>query len=51
MGGGGQRGTSLCPNQSVATDFGTQSHAIKDESDIISKGWFVWGALSSGSIN
>ena len=41
----GHRWTSLCP-QSVASDFDTpQSHAIKDESGAISKGWCVRGAL------
>ena len=44
----GQRWTSFCPDQSVASDFGTpQSHSMKDESGVISKGWSV---LSPGFI-
>ena len=36
----------------MASDFGTpQSHAIKDESGVISKGWCIRGALSPGFIN
>ena len=38
-----------CPDQSVASDF-PRSHEIKDESGVISKGWCVLGALSSGFI-
>ena len=35
----------------MGSDFGTpQSHAIKNESCVISKGWCVWGALSPGFI-
>ena len=49
---GGQRWTSFCPDQSVASDFGTpQSHSINDESAVISKGWCVRGALSHGFID
>ena len=36
----------------MASDFGTpRSHEIKDESGVISKGWCVRGALSSGFIH
>ena len=43
----GQRWTSLSPDQRVASDFGTpQSHAITDESGVISKSWCVQGVLS-----
>ena len=43
--------TSFCPDQSMASDFGTHgSHEIKDESCIISKGLFIRAALSSGFI-
>ena len=49
---GRKRWTSFCPDQSVAFDFGTpRSHEIKDESGVISKGWYVWDVLSSGFIN
>ena len=48
---GGQRWSSLFPDQSVASEFGTpQSHAIKDENGV-SKGWCVRDDLSHGFIN
>ena len=48
----GLRWTSFCPDQSVASDFGTpRSHEIKDKSGIISKGCCVLDAFSSGFIN
>ena len=41
--------TSFCPDQSVASDFGTpQSHGIKHESGVINEGWCVRGTLSPG---
>ena len=42
----------IYPDQSVASNIGTpQSHAIKDESGVISKGWCVKGVLSHVFIN
>ena len=39
-------------NGNMASDFSThQSHATKDGCSVISKGWRVRGALSSGFIN
>ena len=47
----GQRWTSVCPDQSVASDIVTsQSHTIKDESGVISKSC-VRSTLSPGFIN
>ena len=40
------------PERMASSDFGTpQSHAIKDGSGAINKGWCVRGALSPGFIN
>ena len=47
-----KRWISFCPDQSVASDFGTpRSNKIKVESGVIGKGWCVQGDFSSGFID
>ena len=47
----GRGGHHSVPDNSVASNFDPRSHEIKNESGVISKGWCVRGALSSGFIN